>query len=81
MQIISALDVVDYVVIFSSGELKDLIQNLRPDVLAKGSNYKIEDVYGHEIVEGLGGRVVLIPFNEEFSSTRIINNIRGSQPI
>ena len=79
VQIISALDVVDYVVIFSGAELKDLIQTLRPDVLAKGSNYKTEEVYGHEIVEGLGGRVVLIPINEEFSSTRIINNIKGGQ--
>jgi D-beta-D-heptose 7-phosphate kinase/D-beta-D-heptose 1-phosphate adenosyltransferase len=80
IQIISALDVVDYVVIFSTGELKELIQTLRPDVLAKGSNYKTEEVYGHEIVEGLGGRVVLIPVNEDISSTRIINNIKGSQP-
>ncbi len=80
IQIISALDVVDYVVIFSTGELEKLIQTLRPDVLAKGSNYKTEEVYGHEIVEGLGGRVVLIPVNEDISSTRIINNIKGSQP-
>ena len=80
IQIISALDVVDYVVIFSTGELKELIQTLRPDVLAKGSNYKTDEVYGHEIVEGLGGRVVLIPVNEDISSTRIINNIKGSQP-
>ena len=80
VQIISALDVVDYVLIFSTGELKDLIESLRPDVLAKGSNYKTEEVYGHEIVEGLGGRVVLIPVNEDISSTRIINNIKGSQP-
>jgi D-beta-D-heptose 7-phosphate kinase/D-beta-D-heptose 1-phosphate adenosyltransferase len=79
VKIISALDVVDYVVIFSTDELKDLIQTLRPDVLAKGSNYKTEEVYGHEIVEGLGGRVVLIPVNEDISSTRIINNIKGSQ--
>ena len=79
LKIISALDVVDYVVIFSTGELKDLIETLRPDVLAKGSNYKTEEVYGHEIVEGLGGRVVLIPVSEDISSTRIINDIKGSQ--
>ena len=79
LQIIGALDVVDYVVMYSSGELKDIIQTLRPDVLAKGSNYKIEEVYGHDIVEDLGGRVVLIPIVEECSSTRIINHIKGGQ--
>jgi len=80
VQIISALDVVDYVVIFTTGNLKDLIKTLRPDVLAKGSDYKTEEVYGHEIVESLGGRVVLIPINEDISSSRIINNIKGTQP-
>ncbi len=77
IKIISALDVVDYVVVFSTDKLKDLIEALRPDILTKGSNYKTEDVYGHEIVEKLGGRVVLIPVSNDISSTRIINNIKG----
>ncbi|MGD2270468.1 MAG: D-glycero-beta-D-manno-heptose-7-phosphate kinase [Desulfobacterales bacterium] len=79
VQIISALDVVDYVVVFSTGDLKDLIETLRPDVLTKGSNYKTGEIYGHEIVESLGGRVALIPVNDDISSTRIINNIRGGR--
>ncbi len=76
VRIISALDVVDYVVIFSTGELKELIELVRPDVLTKGSNYKTEEVFGHEVVEKLGGRVVLIPVYEDISSTQIINNIK-----
>jgi D-beta-D-heptose 7-phosphate kinase/D-beta-D-heptose 1-phosphate adenosyltransferase len=76
VRIISALDVVDYVIVFSTGELKKLIEIVRPDVLTKGSNYKTEEVFGHEIVEKFGGRVVLIPVSENISSTRIINNIK-----
>jgi D-beta-D-heptose 7-phosphate kinase/D-beta-D-heptose 1-phosphate adenosyltransferase len=76
VRIISALDVVDYVVVFSTGELKKLLEIVRPDVLTKGSNYKTEEVIGHEIVEKFGGRVVLIPVSEDISSTRIINNIK-----
>jgi D-beta-D-heptose 7-phosphate kinase/D-beta-D-heptose 1-phosphate adenosyltransferase len=78
IKIISALDVVDYVVVFATDQLKDLIQSLRPDVLTKGSNYKTEEVYGQEIVEKLGGRVVLIPVNDDISATRIISNIKNN---
>lgn len=79
VRIISALDTVDYVVVFSSQELSKLIEIIRPDVLTKGSNYTSEEVFGRELVEQLGGRVVLIPVTEEISSTRIIDNIRNSE--
>ena len=79
VRIISALDSVDYVVVFSSQELSKLIEIIRPDVLTKGSNYATEEVFGRELVEKLGGRVVLIPVTEKISSTRIINNIRNSE--
>ena len=79
VRVISALDSVDYVVVFSSQELSKLIEIIRPDVLTKGSNYASEEVFGRELVEKLGGRVVLIPVTEKISSTRIINNIRNSE--
>jgi len=78
VRILCALDSVDYVVVFSSNELKKLIEIIRPDVLTKGSNYTSEEVFGRELVEQLGGRVVLIPVTENISSTRIINNIKSS---
>jgi len=76
-RIISALDVVDRVVVFSAGELESLIEIVKPDVLAKGSNYREENVRGRELVEKLGGRVVLIPVNDDVSSTDIINQIKN----
>ncbi len=79
VRVISALDTVDYVVVFSSQELSKLIEIIRPDVLTKGSNYTSEEVFGRELVEQLGGHVVLIPVTEKISSTRIINNIRNSE--
>ncbi|MBW1840986.1 MAG: D-glycero-beta-D-manno-heptose-7-phosphate kinase [Deltaproteobacteria bacterium] len=78
VRILSALDSVDYVVAFSSDQLKHLIEIVRPDVLTKGSNYTTGEVLGREIVERFGGRVELIPVTENISSTRIINNIRSS---
>lgn len=79
VRVISALDTVDYVVVFSSQELSKLIEIIRPDILTKGTNYTSEGVFGRELVEQLGGRVVLIPVTEKISSTRIINNIRDSE--
>jgi len=78
VRILSALDAVDYVVVFSSQELIKLIEIIQPDVLTKGSNYTSKEVFGRERVEQLGGRVVLIPVSENISSTRIINDIKSS---
>ncbi len=78
VRILSALDAVDYVVVFSSQKLINLIETIRPDVLTKGSNYKTTQVFGRERVEALGGKVVLIPVTEDISSTRIINTIKHS---
>jgi D-beta-D-heptose 7-phosphate kinase/D-beta-D-heptose 1-phosphate adenosyltransferase len=78
LRIISALDSVDYVIVFSSHELNEVIEAVRPAVLTKGSNYATEAIRGREIVERYGGRVEIIPLTENISSTRIINNIKTS---
>ncbi len=78
LRIISALDSVDYVVIFSSHQLKALIEILRPAVLTKGSNYETDTVAGREIVERFGGRIEIIPVTENISASRIINDIKNT---
>jgi D-beta-D-heptose 7-phosphate kinase/D-beta-D-heptose 1-phosphate adenosyltransferase len=78
-RILSALDAVDYVVVFSSQELIKLIEIIQTDVLTKGSNYTTTQVFGREHVEALGGKVVLIPVTEDISSTRIIDTIKRSE--
>ncbi len=78
IRILCALDTVDYVTIFSSSDdLTNLIKMIQPDMLTKGSNYTAEDVFGHEIVERSGGRVVLFPVTENISTTDIINTIKN----
>ena len=79
VRIISALDDVDYVVVFSSKDLIRLIEIIQPDVLTKGSNYTTTQVFGREHVEALGGQVMLIPVTEDISSTRIIDTIKHSE--
>jgi len=79
--ILSALNSVDYVVVFAASELEKVIEAVRPDVLTKGSNYDWEEVQGRQLVEKFGGRVELIPITADISSTKIINNIKQKDGI
>jgi D-beta-D-heptose 7-phosphate kinase/D-beta-D-heptose 1-phosphate adenosyltransferase len=76
VRILSALDSVDYIVVFAYSELDQVIEIIRPEILTKGSNYESEEVSGRDIVENFGGRVELIPITEEISTTQIINTIK-----
>ena len=76
VRILSALDSVDYVVVFATRDLDKIIEAVRPDVLTKGSNYDTAKVLGRKIVEQYGGRVELIPVTEAISSSQIIKTIR-----
>jgi D-beta-D-heptose 7-phosphate kinase/D-beta-D-heptose 1-phosphate adenosyltransferase len=80
VRILSALDVIDHVVVFSTNELTTLIETIQPDVLTKGSNYKQDTVFGHDIVEQCGGRIALIPISDDISSTKLIDKIKNPDP-
>jgi D-beta-D-heptose 7-phosphate kinase/D-beta-D-heptose 1-phosphate adenosyltransferase len=58
VELLSALNYVDYVTVFEGDTPEELLELLRPDVLVKGTN--VESVVGREIVERTGGRVVLL---------------------
>ena len=76
--LLASLEFVDAVILFSEDTPINLISTLLPDVLAKGGDYEIETIVGHEIVQNNGGKVILIPFVDEFSSTTIIDKIKKS---
>ncbi len=75
--VLAALACVDYVVIFNEETPYRLIKDLRPDVLIKGADWKDKAVVGRDIVKAYGGRVELIRYVPGFSTTRIIETIRG----
>ena len=76
--LLASFSFVDAVVLFSEDTPIDLISTLLPDVLAKGGDYKIETIVGHEIVQKNGGEIILVPFVDGFSSTTIIEKIKKS---
>jgi D-beta-D-heptose 7-phosphate kinase/D-beta-D-heptose 1-phosphate adenosyltransferase len=73
--ILSALECVDYVVIFDEDTPASLIETLKPDILVKGGDYGLEEIVGREAVEASGGRVETIELIPERSSSRIIETI------
>ena len=76
--LLAALSFVDAIILFSEDTPINLIRTLVPDILAKGGDYKIETIVGHEIVQENGGEVILVPFIDGFSSTNIIEKIKKS---
>lgn len=75
--VISALECVDYLAVFSEDTPYNLINLIQPDILVKGGDYKPEEVVGKDIVEARGGEVEILPFVPGKSTTNIINRIRG----
>lgn len=78
--VLASLQLVDLVVPFAEDTPLDLIQALRPDVLVKGADYRIDQVVGADFVQGLGGRVLLADLKEGFSTTRTVARITGATP-
>ncbi|MFY9464114.1 MAG: D-glycero-beta-D-manno-heptose 1-phosphate adenylyltransferase [Sediminibacterium sp.] len=76
--ILSNLEVVDAVIIFNEDTPLELIRALMPDVIVKGGDYTIEQIVGAKEVIANGGRVVINPIVEGFSTSGIIQHIKSS---
>jgi len=74
-EIIEALKPVDEVYIFD--DLEDLIRKIKPDILVKGGDYRKNQIVGREFVESYGGKVIILPYLEKRSTTRLIKRIRS----
>jgi len=78
--VLASLASVDLVVIFGEDTPYELINRLRPDVLVKGADYKVDDVVGADLVMGWGGEVVLADLKAGFSTTATIERLNKKQP-
>lgn len=75
--VLSALECVDWVVSFPEDNPVNLISNVIPDILVKGGDYTPEQIAGAELVQASGGEVVIIDFLEGYSTSALIERIRG----
>ncbi|MCK5832311.1 D-glycero-beta-D-manno-heptose 1-phosphate adenylyltransferase [bacterium] len=73
--ILESLRFVDVVIIFDEDTPEKLINKIKPDVLVKGADWKIDDIVGSKLIIDNGGEVVTIDFVEGKSTTSIIERI------
>ncbi|RIY34598.1 bifunctional D-glycero-beta-D-manno-heptose-7-phosphate kinase/D-glycero-beta-D-manno-heptose 1-phosphate adenylyltransferase HldE [Psittacicella gerlachiana] len=78
MFMLSSLKSVDFVIDFDEDTPLNLIKTIKPDVLVKGADYKLEDIVGYKEVTAYGGQVQTITFVDSYSSTNIINRIKNN---
>ena len=75
-EMIAALRIVDYVVIFDELDPLSIVTDLKPNVLVKGEDWAEGTIIGQDVVEAGGGKVVRVPLVEGFSTTSLIKKIQ-----
>lgn len=75
--VLAALEAVDLVVVFEEDTPLELIKDVRPSVLVKGSDYTREGVVGYDVVEALGGEVLLVDLLPGHSTTNLVARSGG----
>ncbi|MFJ5862287.1 D-glycero-beta-D-manno-heptose 1-phosphate adenylyltransferase [Pseudarthrobacter sp. NPDC092439] len=77
--VVAALSCVDYVTVFDTPTAGPLVRQLRPEVYAKGGDYTPEMLAETPDVEEYGGRVVILDYVAERSTTAVVNRIRAGE--
>ena len=71
-EVLAAMAFVDFVIIFHEDKPLNLLSAVKPHILVKGGDYKVEEVVGYMEVTSWGGRVEIIPLLEGYSTSSII---------
>ena len=74
-EVIAALSAVDLAVVFDEDTPHRIIGRLQPDVLVKGADWPADQIVGRDTVEARGGRVVLEPVEQGYSTSSIIERV------
>lgn len=78
--VLAGLAFVDAVILFTEDTPLHLIERVKPDVLVKGADYRIDQVVGRDIVEAHGGKVVLVELIPDASTTLIVEKLKTGHP-
>jgi len=75
-EVLAAMQAVDFVTVFAEPTPRELIAEILPDVLVKGSDWGPDEIVGRQEVEAAGGEVKLLPLEPGYSTTKLIDRIR-----
>jgi len=78
IQVLSGLGSVDYIIPFETDTPIPLIKKIHPDIYVKGSDYRKDMLPEAKVVESYRGRVELLPFIKDKSTTNIIKRIQAA---
>jgi len=76
IELIAALEMVDYVVAYDEPDPYRVIAAIQPNVLVKGGDWSADKIVGADVIKQNGGRVAVIPYLPGFSTTQIIERIK-----
>ena len=79
-EIVAALEMVDYVVIFEEATVAGLLGRLRPDVHCKGTDYTADTVPERAVVRAYGGRTAIVGDPKEHSTRGLLRRIVAARP-
>ena len=78
-EIVAALEMVDYVVVFEEATVAALLERLRPDVHCKGTDYTVDMVPEREVVRAFGGRTAIVGDPKDHSTRDLLSRIAGTR--
>lgn len=76
-EILGALACVNAVVVFDEETPAEIIRAVQPDVLVKGADWAPDKIVGRDTVEAHGGKVILMPVEQGWSTSSIVEKIRN----
>ena len=76
--LLAALESVSLVTFFDEDTPLELIRELRPAILVKGGDYDMDKLADAQFVRSCGGRALAIPFVDGYSTTKLVEKIRGA---
>lgn len=76
--VLAGLQSVDFIVLFDEDTPLSLIRAVRPQVLVKGGDWDVARIVGRDIVEADGGLVLSLPLLPGYSTTGLIERLRGT---
>src|SRR5215831_21339943 len=78
-EVLGALACVDAVSVFDDDTPADIIRRVQPDVLVKGADWPADQIVGRDTVEARGGRVILEPVEQGYSTSAIIDRVKRTR--
>jgi len=77
LEVLAAISEIDYLVSFSEDTPRRIVQEILPDVLVKGGDWRPDEVVGRSEVEDAGGKVIIVPYLPGKSTSAILKAIQA----